>query len=58
MSGFEDEFEVVGIDSGAPDDEQTEDPWTLPPSRKKKNEAIPGPFPAKVRVIRRQLDLC
>jgi superfamily II DNA or RNA helicase len=37
------------------DEEQTEDPWTLPPSRKKKDEVISGPLPAKVRLVRSNL---
>jgi hypothetical protein len=40
----------IGVRRSLKDDEQTEDPWTLPPSRKKKDEVISGPLPAKVRV--------
>ncbi|HEU5125308.1 MAG TPA: DEAD/DEAH box helicase family protein [Verrucomicrobiae bacterium] len=47
--------DIIGVRRSIADDEQTEDPWTLPPSRKKKDEAIPGPLPAKVRVVRSNL---
>lgn len=39
--------DLVGVRRSVTDDEQEEDPWTLPPSRKRKNEAIPGPLPEK-----------
>jgi len=45
----------IGVRRSITDDEQTEDPWKLLPSRRKKDEAIPGPLPAKVRVIRGNL---
>ncbi len=32
--------DLIGVRRSVTDDEQTEDPWTLPPSRKKKDEAI------------------
>ena len=47
--------DIVGVRRSVTDDEQTEDPWTLPPSRKKKDEIIFGPFPPKVRVVRSNL---
>ena len=47
--------DLVGVRRSVTDDEQTEDPWTLPPSRKKKDEVIAGPLPAKVRVVRGNL---
>jgi len=47
--------DIIGVRRSVTDDEQTEDPWTLPPSRKKKDEAISDPLPAKVRVIRGNL---
>ena len=47
--------DLIGVRRSVTDDEQTEDPWTLPPSRKKKDEAITGPLPAKVRVVRGNL---
>jgi superfamily II DNA or RNA helicase len=47
--------DIIGVRRSVTDDEQTEDPWTLPPSRKKKDEPILGPLPAKVRVVRGNL---
>ncbi len=47
--------DIIGVRRSVTDEEQTEDPWTLPPSRKKKDEVISGPLPAKVRVVRSNL---
>jgi superfamily II DNA or RNA helicase len=47
--------DVIGVRRSVTDDEQTEDPWTLPPSRKKKDETITGPLPARVCVVRGNL---
>jgi hypothetical protein len=47
--------DIIGVRRSVTDDEQTEDPWTLPPSRKKKDEVISGPLPAKVRLVRSNL---
>ena len=47
--------DLIGVRRSVTDDEQTEDPWTLPPSRKKKDDAISGPLPAKVHVTRGNL---
>ena len=47
--------DIIGVRRSVTDEEQTEDPWTLPPSRKKKDEVISGPLPAKVRIVRGNL---
>lgn len=47
--------DVIGVRRSVTDDEPTEDPWTLPPSRRNEAEAISGPLPPKVRVIRGNL---
>jgi superfamily II DNA or RNA helicase len=47
--------DFIGVRRSVTDHEQAEDPWTLPPSRKRKDEAVTGPLPAKVRVIRSNL---
>ena len=47
--------DIIGVRRSVTDDELTEDPWTLPPSRRKKVEPIFGPLPSKVRVIRGNL---
>jgi len=46
---------IIGVRRSATDEEQTEDPWTLPPSRKRKDDIISGPLPARVRVVRGNL---
>ena len=47
--------DIIGVRHSVTDDEQTKDPWTLPPSRKRKDEIISGPLPPKVRVVRSNL---
>ena len=36
-------------------DEEVQDPWTAPPSRKRQDKPIPGPLPRVVQVIRANL---
>ncbi len=47
--------DIIGVRRSVADDEQAEDPWTLPPSRKIKDEVIAGPLPARVPVVRGNL---
>jgi hypothetical protein len=47
--------DIIGVRRSITDDEDAEDPWTLPPSRKKRDEIISGPLPPKVRVTRGNL---
>jgi hypothetical protein len=47
--------DLIGVRQSVTDDEAAEDPWTLPPSRKRKDEPISGPLPPKVRVVRSNL---
>jgi hypothetical protein len=47
--------EIIGVRRSVTDDESSEDPWTLPPSRKKIGAPIAGPLPASVKVIRSNL---
>jgi hypothetical protein len=47
--------DLVGVRRSVADDESTEDPWTLPPSRKKKDELIISSLPAQVRIVRSNL---
>lgn len=47
--------DLIGVRHSVTDEEGAEDPWTLPPSRKKKDEVIHGPLPAQVRVVRGNL---
>ncbi len=47
--------EIIGVRRSVTDDDSNEDPWTLPPSRKKKDQPIPGPLPLNVKIIRSNL---
>jgi len=46
---------VLGVRISLVDEGAEEDPWTLPPSKKKKEKAIQGPFPEAVRVVQGNL---
>jgi superfamily II DNA or RNA helicase len=46
---------VVGVRMPLTDDHADEDPWTLPPSRKRADKPIQGPLPEKVVVVRSNL---
>jgi len=46
---------IIGVRRSVTDDEQKEDPWTLPPSRKKKDEPIAEPLPVRAKIIRANL---
>ena len=37
--------DLIGVRTSIPDDEDAQDPWTLPPSRKQKEKPIEGPLP-------------
>jgi len=37
------------------DDEEAQDPWTLPPSRKRRERSIEGPLPKTVQIVRANL---
>ena len=41
---------VIGVRLSLSDGDEDEDPWLLPPSRKKKEEPISQPLPARVRI--------
>jgi len=43
---------VVGVRMPLTDDHADEDPWTLPPSRKRADKPLPGPMPQKIVVVR------
>ncbi len=42
----------VRITSG---ENEVQDPWTLPPSRRRPDRPIPGPFPVQVQIVRANL---
>jgi superfamily II DNA or RNA helicase len=46
---------VLGVRISLFDEGVEEDPWTLPPSKRKKGKAIQGPFPATVRIVQGNL---
>src|SRR6266568_1106157 len=47
--------DLIGVRMSVADDEETQDPWTLPPSRKRKERPIEGPLPKTVQIIRSNL---
>jgi hypothetical protein len=47
--------EIIGVRCSVTDDDSSEDPWALPPSRKKKDQPIPGPLPLSVKIVRSNL---
>jgi hypothetical protein len=46
---------VLGVRISLVDEGMEEDPWTLPPSKKKKEKVIQGPFPKTVRIVQSNL---
>lgn len=46
---------ILGVRISLADEGIEEDPWTLPPSKKKKEKAIQGPFPETVRIVQGNL---
>jgi hypothetical protein len=47
--------DLMGVRMSIDDDEETKDPWALPPSRKRKEKLIEGPLPKTVQVVRANL---
>ena len=46
--------DLIGVRISSAEDEG-QDPWTLPPSRKQAERPIPGPLPAQVQIVRANL---
>jgi len=46
---------IIGVRISMADEEAQEDPWTLPPSKKKAEKPIKGPFPETVRIVKSNL---
>ena len=46
---------IIGVRISLTDEEAHEDPWTLPPSKKKKEKPIEGTLPKTVRVVQGNL---
>jgi superfamily II DNA or RNA helicase len=55
VSDAERSSEIIGVRCSVTDEDSAEDPWTLPPSRKKKDKPITGPLPEKVRIVHSNL---
>ena len=47
--------DLIGVRMSIADDEDSRDPWTLPPSRKRRERPIEGPLPKTVQIVRRIL---
>src|SRR5208337_1040806 len=47
--------DLIGVRMSIADDEDAQDPWTLPPSRKRKERPIEGPLPKTVQIVRANL---
>ena len=43
--------QVIGVRLSGTDEAESDDPWTLPPSKKCSDKPLQGPFPKKVRVV-------
>ena len=47
--------DLIAVRMSIADDDVVQDPWTLPPSRKRKESLIEGPLPKTVQIIRANL---
>jgi superfamily II DNA or RNA helicase len=47
--------DLIGVRINLTEDDETPDPWTLPPSRKRVDAPIPGPIPKSVEITRANL---
>jgi hypothetical protein len=47
--------DLIGVRMSVADDEDAQDPWTLPPSSKRKERLIEGPLPKTVQIVRANL---
>jgi superfamily II DNA or RNA helicase len=47
--------DLIGVRISIADEEDTQDPWTLPPSRKRGERPIEGPLPKSVQITRANL---
>jgi superfamily II DNA or RNA helicase len=47
--------DLIGVRISITDDEDAQDPWTLPPSRMRRERLIEGPLPSCVEVVRANL---
>jgi hypothetical protein len=49
------EGDLIGVRISVTDDEDRQDPWTVPPSRKRLERPIQGPLPERVQIVRANL---
>ncbi len=47
--------DLIGVRISIADEEDAQDPWTLPPSRKRMERPIEGPLPERVQIVRANL---
>src|SRR5215469_3887120 len=47
--------DLIGVRASVTDDEDRQDPWTLPPSRKRLERPIPGPLPEHLQIVQANL---
>jgi len=47
--------DLIGVRISVTDDEYRQDPWSLPPSRKRLERPIQGPLPEQVQIVRANL---
>lgn len=47
--------DLIGVRISLTDDDDPQDPWTLPPSRKRLDRPIEGPLPERVQIVRANL---
>jgi hypothetical protein len=43
--------DLIGVRMSVVDDGEAQEPWTLPPSRKRKDRPIKGPLPKAVQIV-------
>jgi superfamily II DNA or RNA helicase len=55
VQGLERNGNIVGVRMCLVDEDSTEDPWLLPPSRRVPEKPIVGPLPESVRIVRANL---
>ncbi len=47
--------DLIGVRMSLCDEDESKDPWTLPPSRRRADRPIEGPFPESVKITRANL---
>src|SRR2546425_853187 len=47
--------DIIGVRISLAEEDGGEDPWTLPPSRRRLERPIPGPLPERVQIVRANL---